>query len=62
MVSRRSVVARVSVEAGTVLRASMLAAKRPGGGLEPTAIEQLIGRRLRSTLVLDQRLSWDMVE
>lgn len=61
-VSRRSVVARLPVEAGTVLTASMLAVKRPGGGLEPGAVERLIGRRLRSSLALDQRLSWDMVE
>lgn len=62
MVSRRSVVARIPIEAGTVLTGSMLAAKRPGGGLEPAAIEQLIGRRLRSSLALDQRVRWDMVE
>jgi len=61
-VSRRSVVARTSIEAGTVLTASMLTAKRPAGGLDPTAIEQLIGRRLQSAVQLDQPLSWDMVE
>ena len=61
-VARRSVVARASIPAGTVLSASMLTAKRPGGGLDPTAIERLVGRTLTRAITTDQPLTWEMVE
>jgi N-acetylneuraminate synthase len=42
----KSVVARQTLEAGTVLRAEHLAAKKPGTGLPAARLPELIGRRL----------------
>jgi N-acetylneuraminate synthase len=42
----KSVVARQALEAGTVLRAEHLAAKKPGTGLPAARLPELIGRRL----------------
>ncbi len=61
-VARRSVVAAVDLPAGTVLTAEMLTVKRPGGGIEPADLEQLIGRRLTTPLTADAPLSWQVVE
>ncbi|MBX3228119.1 MAG: N-acetylneuraminate synthase [Labilithrix sp.] len=41
--ARRSIVARVPIAAGTRFVADMLAMKRPGGGLSPMRVEELIG-------------------
>lgn len=57
-VARRSLVASRDLEAGTVLRAKDLCAKRPGTGIPPFDIEAVIGRRLQVPLQTDQVLEW----
>ena len=49
-VARRSLVAAHDLPAGTVLAESMIAIRRPGTGLPPTFLRQLIGRRLQQDL------------
>jgi N-acetylneuraminate synthase/N,N'-diacetyllegionaminate synthase len=44
--ARRSVVATADLPAGTLLTRAHLAVKRPGGGLAPRRLPDLIGRRL----------------
>lgn len=61
---RKSVVARVAISAGTVIRADMLAAKRPGTGLEPQWIDRIAGRRAARDIAVDEQLdqasvNWD---
>jgi len=58
----KSVVARVDLEAGVVLQAEHLALKKPGAGLPPSRLPDLIGRRLRVSIGADQQLSEDMLE
>ncbi|MEO6120877.1 MAG: N-acetylneuraminate synthase family protein [Acidimicrobiales bacterium] len=50
----RSVVARSPLPAGHVLAAGDLTAKKPGGGVPPSDLEALIGRRLRRALEADE--------
>jgi len=52
----KSVVARRDLEAGTVLTASDLAVKKPGGGMEPARLGEAVGRMLRSALAVNQAL------
>ncbi|MGG1312280.1 MULTISPECIES: N-acetylneuraminate synthase family protein [Cohnella] len=43
----RSLVAREDLPAGTVLQEGMIAAKKPGGGIPPSRLGDLIGKTLR---------------
>jgi N-acetylneuraminate synthase len=52
----RSVVARVDLPASTVLRAEHLAVKKPGGGIPPSRLPELLGKRLRRAVRADERL------
>lgn len=58
----KSVVARRDLEAGTVLEAGDLAVKKPGGGIEPVRLEELVGRRLREPLRADEALRDEHVD
>jgi len=60
-VAGRSVVTARDVPAGTVLTADMLTLKRPGTGLDPSTLETLVGRTVRSPLPADTMLSWEIV-
>lgn len=60
--ARRSVVAHGDIDAGVVLTRDMLDVKRPGGGIEPRFLEQLVGRRVARAVADDTPLTWDMVE
>ena len=58
----RSVVAREDLPAGTVLSASCLAVKKPGGGVAPDGMAALIGRHLRHAVGRDQLIRREDVE
>ncbi|MEA2150959.1 MAG: hypothetical protein QOD69_2789 [Solirubrobacteraceae bacterium] len=58
----RSVVARRDLAAGTVLEDGDLAAKKPGGGLPPQRLGELVGRRLRAAVATDEPLADDHLE
>jgi sialic acid synthase SpsE len=53
---RRSIVARRALVAGTVLAASDLDAKRPGDGIEPRAMPDVIGKRLLADVGEDEMI------
>lgn len=53
---RRSIVAALDIPAGTVLEAEHLAAKRPGDGLDPRRLDELVGRTLRHDVGSDEQL------
>lgn len=55
---RRSLVLRHDVEAGHVLRAEDLNAKRPGTGVPPNDLSYVLGRKLNRAMVADQVLRW----
>jgi sialic acid synthase SpsE len=56
---RRSLITTNALPAGHVITASDLDAKRPGTGIPPCDISQLIGRRLRRPIEMDEIISWD---
>jgi N-acetylneuraminate synthase len=57
-VARRSVVAAQDIAAGTVLRADMLACRRPATGIAPRDLPLVIGRTTRVPLAAGSVLQW----
>lgn len=53
----KSIVARVSLPAGTVLSEEHLALKKPGTGIPAAKLGDVVGRRLRKPLEADEMLS-----
>jgi N-acetylneuraminate synthase len=58
----RSLVARRDLPAGTVLSREHLAVKKPGTGLSPDRLEDVIGLRLARPVAADQLLAADDIE
>jgi N,N'-diacetyllegionaminate synthase len=58
----RSVVAAGPLAAGTVLEAHHLVLKKPGSGLAPSRVADLIGKRLARAVAADQLIAADDVE
>ena len=58
----RSVVARRALARGTVLSADDLAIKKPGTGLPPDRLPELVGKRLARAVAEDQLLVADDIE
>ena len=50
----KSVVAKLDLPAGTVLRAEHLATKKPGTGMPAARLPELVGRTLRHAVIADQ--------
>lgn len=59
--ARRSLVARQDIQPGTVLTEAMLAAKRPGTGISPADLERVLGKPVKSKILAEQVLTWDML-
>jgi N-acetylneuraminate synthase len=58
-VARRSVVLAREVAAGAVLAESDLQCRRPGTGIAPRELPELVGRRVARALAVGQLLAWD---
>jgi N-acetylneuraminate synthase/N,N'-diacetyllegionaminate synthase len=56
-VARRSIVAARALRIGETLTSEALAAKRPGGGLSPARMPELLGLRLAQPLAADELLT-----
>ena len=61
-VARKSIVAGEGIPEGTLLSAAMLSFKRPGSGIEPKYLQDLVGKRTKRIIEKDALISWDMVE
>ena len=57
--NRKSVVLKMSVEAGETLGREHLAIKRPGYGVPPKDFERVIGRRVVHAMDVDTVISWE---
>jgi len=55
----KSLVAAHALEAGTPLDSAMLVAKRPGGGISPARIGEVLGRTTVRDIEADAILSWE---
>ena len=59
--ARRSLIATRDLPAGTRLEADMITVKRPGFGIAPKHLDEVIGRELKVDVEEDDILTWDMV-
>ncbi|NLG02368.1 MAG: acetylneuraminic acid synthetase [Clostridia bacterium] len=60
--ARRSVVAAVEIPKGTVIRREMLTFKRPGTGISPTRLDELIGKQAVELIAEDTILMDGMIK
>ncbi len=60
--ARRSIVAACDIAAGTVVEENMLTFKRPGTGISPDRIEEVIGKTAKADIADDTILQEDMFE
>jgi N-acetylneuraminate synthase len=59
--ARRSLVATVPIAQGQTITHQMLTTKRPGTGLSPKLINQVVGRRAGKQIERDQIITWDLL-
>lgn len=57
-----SVVAKVDLPAGTILQVAHLTVKKPGTGIPPSQLPELMGRRIRQDVVADQLIQYEFLE
>jgi len=50
---RKSIIARTSIQAGTIIEREMLCIKRPGTGIEPKMIDTIVGKRAKQDIPKD---------
>lgn len=61
-VARKSLIAARDLPAGTILKAELIAIRRPGTGLSPAMRTQLVGRKLRKNVQAGELLNLEMLE
>lgn len=59
---RKSIVAKKDINEGTVLTWEMLDIKRPGNGIQPKYIKELIGKKLIKNIKKDDIIKWNQLE
>jgi sialic acid synthase SpsE len=57
---RRSIVAARKIRAGEVFSSSMLTCKRPGTGIKPALLPELIGCVVSRDIAEDELITWAM--
>lgn len=58
---RGSVVSARRIPAGSAIERDMLTIKRPGGGIEPHRLDELVGKQAVAEIPADVTLRWEMV-
>jgi sialic acid synthase SpsE len=59
--ARRSLIVTRDLAAGTVLERDMITVKRPGFGIAPRHLEDVLGRELKADVEEDDILTWELV-
>ncbi|MEI6522761.1 MAG: N-acetylneuraminate synthase [Bacteroidota bacterium] len=62
LVARKSVHLKNDLPLGHTITDNDLVMKRPGDGISPLHIEKVIGKKLKSNLKIDHKLSWEDIE
>ncbi|MBU1864507.1 MAG: N-acetylneuraminate synthase family protein [Candidatus Omnitrophica bacterium] len=58
----KSIVSTQNIHAGDILDHGKIAIKRPGMGIEPKFIEQIIGKRAIADIEAEQAITWEMIK
>lgn len=59
---RKSIVAKENIPKGSILTEEMLEIKRPGTGIEPKYLDELIGKELIEDIKKDDLLKWNQLK
>ncbi len=59
---RRSLFAAVDMPAGTLIREEMLECKRPADGIPASECDSVVGRRVRRSFKVGEKLAWERIE
>jgi N-acetylneuraminate synthase len=59
--ARRSIVSKVKIKAGQVIDENMLSFKRPGTGISPSRINEIIGKTAKMDILEDVILNFEML-
>jgi len=59
---RKSIVAKEKIEKGTEITEKMLDFKRPGTGIKPSEIDEIVGKKAKITIQKNEILKTDMVD
>ncbi len=57
--ARRSIVAKIRIRKGTIIRENMVDFKRPGTGLEPKNLCRIVGRRTKKDIEPDELITFE---
>jgi len=60
-IARKSIVSKYDIPKGTLITKDLLDIKRPGTGIEPKYIEDIIGRKTTKEIKKNQLFNWDMI-
>jgi len=58
----KSLVAQYDISAGSLITKRDLVSKRPGTGISPSQIENVIGRRVKIDLQADEVIKWESLD
>lgn len=56
---RRSILAAHKLEAGTTITEEMLVFKRPGDGISPARVNEVVGRKLQRNVDVEEKILWE---
>ncbi|MFA6096751.1 MAG: N-acetylneuraminate synthase [Candidatus Paceibacterota bacterium] len=59
--ARKSVIAKVNIPKGKMITAKMLIIKRPGTGIRPGKIHEVIGKIARRNIIADNLIKWNQI-
>ncbi len=60
--ARRSMVAEKAIKANDIINSDMIGMKRPGGGLSPSMIDSVLGKKALCDIKPDEQISLDMLD
>lgn len=58
---RKSIVAKIDIDKGSIIKGKMLEIKRPGNGILPKDLKKIIGKRAKKKIKKDQLITWKMI-
>ncbi|MGE5499433.1 MAG: N-acetylneuraminate synthase [Syntrophothermus sp.] len=60
-IARKSLVAVTDIAEGELISLSNISVKRPGSGILPKYLEQVIGKRARTSIAAEEVVTWDKI-
>lgn len=60
-IARKSIVAATDIKAGEIIAENMLKIKRPGTGIMPKFLNEIIGRKAKENILKDELMTWEKI-